>query len=72
MKLTKPTKNRMFLGLVNDVNEPYWDIFFYARPENGVRKSCYVDTQLFDMPKIVGWCELPEIPDIENMQSINI
>lgn len=65
MYKTKPPKNRDFLGLVEARNgELYWDIFFWATKEHGVRKSCFVDRNLFDMPTVVGWTDLPEIKPI--------
>ena len=58
LKTTIPPKNRDFLGYV-DHETPYWDIFFYGRKENGLRKAEFVDRGLFSMPKLIGWCELP-------------
>lgn len=62
MKITKPPKNRFFLGLVKSAN-PYWDIFSWATKEDGVDKACYVDSGLFKMPEIYGWTELPAIEE---------
>lgn len=56
----KPPKDRDFLGLVKSYNgELYWDIFFWATKEYGVKKACFVDRQLFDMPELLRWEELP-------------
>lgn len=55
-----PPKNRDFLGLV-DHNQPYWDIFFWATKEDGVMKSEFVDRELFSMPKLIKWEELPDM-----------
>lgn len=62
--MKKPPKDRSFLGLVSaGRNTLYWDIFFWAKREDGVRKSGYVDNELYDMPKIIRWEELPEIKE---------
>lgn len=58
-----PPKNRDFLGLV-DHQTPYWDIFFYGRKEDGLRKAEFVDRGLFSMPKLRGWVELPDIEGV--------
>ena len=61
----KPPKNREFLGLVaaRDSESPaYWDFFWWATKENGVNgPACYVDRGFFNMPKILGWIEVPEL-----------
>lgn len=62
MNKTKPPKNRSFLGFVRRPDYAYWGIFFWATGEDGVIKSCYVDAELYDMPEIEGWVELPDIP----------
>ena len=55
-----PPKTRDFLGLVElSDGFRYWDIFFWATKENGVRKAGYVDKELYDMPNIVKWQDLP-------------
>ena len=62
--MKNPPKDRSFLGLVSTYNnECHWDIFFWATKEDGVWKSCYVDTELFDMPKLIRWVDLPEIKE---------
>lgn len=61
--MKNPPKNRNFLGLVDVGYGPYWDIFFWATKEDGVQKACYVDTELFDMPDLIRWTELPEIKE---------
>lgn len=63
MKHTKPPKNRDFLGYVKH-SSPYWDIFFWGKREDGLRKSEYVDRGLFSMPELIGWEELPEMEDV--------
>lgn len=64
MSKKKPPKDRDFLGLVESYNgQRYWDIFFWATREYGVKKSCFVDRQLFDMPGLVRWEELPSYDD---------
>lgn len=60
---TKPPKNRDFLGYV-DHNTPYWGIFFWGKREDGLIKSEYVDRGLFQMPKLIGWTDLPEVEGI--------
>jgi hypothetical protein len=58
--MSKPPKNRDFLGFVKHYNnEPYWDIFFWATREDGVRKACFVDRQLCVMPDLIRWADLP-------------
>lgn len=56
-------KDRDFLGLIGGCcNTPYWDIFFWATKEDGVRgKSRFVDRELFDMPELLCWEELPDM-----------
>ena len=58
-------KNREFLGLVDHCGIPYWDIFWWATREEGVNgKACFVDGAFFNMPKLIGWVELPEIEEV--------
>ena len=61
----KPPKDREFLGLVagRDGESPaYWDFFWYATKDTGSNgPSCYLDRSFFDMPKILGWIEVPEL-----------
>lgn len=65
MNHTKPPKNgEAFLGLIEAGGVTYWEIFFWATKKDGVRKACYVDRGLFDMPKIKGWLPLPHIEEI--------
>ncbi len=55
-------KDRDFLGLVADFKgQPhYWDIFFWATREDGINgKACFVGRDLFSMPGLVGWADLP-------------
>lgn len=57
---TNPPKNREFLGLVDRGHASYWDFFWWATRADGVNgKSCFVDRQFYDMPKLVGWIEVP-------------
>lgn len=59
---TKPPKDREFMGLVDSPR--YWDFFWWATKADGVNgKSCFVDRQFYDMPKIVGWIEVPHEGD---------
>lgn len=59
-KNKNPPKGRDFLGLVEaESGQLYWDIFFWARKEDGVRKPEFVDRGLFSMPKLLRWEELP-------------
>ncbi len=65
LKLKGLPKNRDFLGLVDNPT-PYWDIFFWATTEDGVRKgdTGFCDRGLFSMPKLIRWEELPEIDEV--------
>ena len=46
---TKPPKDREFLGLV--------------AARDGESPACYVDRMFFDMPKILGWIEVPDLEE---------
>tara|TARA_S200002703_G_scaffold125968_1_gene112321 strand:+ start:104 stop:316 length:213 start_codon:yes stop_codon:yes gene_type:complete len=63
MSKNNPPKNRDFLGLVKSGENVYWDIFFYARKEDGVRKAEFVDRGLFSMPALIRWVEMPSIEE---------
>lgn len=59
---TKPPKDRDFLALIVSGNHVYWDIFFWATKEDGINgKSAFTDRDLYYMPKIEGWLDLPDI-----------
>lgn len=59
---TKPPKNREFLALVESkCGSVYWDFFIWATNEHGATKSGFMDRQLYDMPPILGWVELPNL-----------
>lgn len=60
IKTNNPPKDREFLGLVENQNGRYWDFFWWARKEDGVPKGCFVDRDYYDMPKILGWIEVPD------------
>ena len=60
-----PPKDRDFLALVDDGDNVYWDVFFWATKKDGVgSKSCFVDRNLNDMPNIREWIFLPNIARI--------
>lgn len=63
LETKKPPKNREFLGLATGYTGTYWDIFFWATKEYGVDKAQFVDRQLYKMPELLGWIELPEVED---------
>ena len=55
-------RDREFLGLVDNGHTRYWDFFWYATKDTGSNgPSCYLDRSFFDMPKILGWIEVPEL-----------
>lgn len=61
-----PPKNRYFLGLVqSDADNYYWDIFFWGTKADGLDKSQFVSSDLFEMPELVRWEELPKIEEYE-------
>jgi len=74
---TKPPKNRAFLGLVRDAHCVYWNKFHWLRDPSNLCRSAprtgnYVDSELDDMPPIVAWAELPTIPIVDSMKSIQV
>ena len=42
-------------------NEGYWDFFWWATKKEGVKAPCHVDRMFFEMPKIIGWIEVPDV-----------
>lgn len=59
----KPPKNREFLGYVDSLS-PYFDFFWWATKADGNDKAGFVDRQFFEMPKLIGWIEVPNVEDI--------
>lgn len=57
----KLPRDREFLGLVDDGNNIYWDIFWFATKKDGADRPCFIDRQYFDMPNIKIWVEMPPI-----------
>lgn len=52
---TKPPKNREFIGIVENGKYPE---FFNWGGHNRIK--CFLDRNFYEMPKIIGWIDIPE------------